>query len=186
MTVESVLTRARELGITLTLNGDRIRYSPKSVPPDFLDELRQYKAQVIERLQRTRCCRACVCDAYDRRTEPNCPACQSNTCATCEGCIRASLLWRESEACAVYAATPLPDLLSRLKVGITWLTERYEASFADPDTFDADVFGRWLAEWDYAETALRGIHGYGGCIFDDCRCPDDAPIRCSMCAKEGG
>ena len=45
MSAETLLDWVAALGITLTLDGDRIRYAPKSrTPPDLLAELRQHKA----------------------------------------------------------------------------------------------------------------------------------------------
>ena len=140
MSAESVLTQAHELGITLTLNGDKIRYSPKTVPPEFLSELKLYKAQVIQRLQQRVCCRGCLCDNYERTQAPRCPACFGDTCANCGGCIRASLMWREPESFAVYIATPLQDLLNRLSNGVRWLTEQYEALNEDEPNANVDVF----------------------------------------------
>jgi hypothetical protein len=49
---ETILQRANELGITLTLHGDRIRYSPKSLTPDdFVETLREHKAEVMSYLR---------------------------------------------------------------------------------------------------------------------------------------
>ncbi len=53
MNAETVLQWASDLGITLTLKNDRIQYRPKSrVPDEFVEGLRQYKGQVVERLDR--------------------------------------------------------------------------------------------------------------------------------------
>jgi|WetSurMetagenome_2_1015567.scaffolds.fasta_scaffold17808_3 hypothetical protein len=52
MDAEAILQRANELGITLTLHGDRIRYSPKSLTPDdFVETLREHKAEVMAYLR---------------------------------------------------------------------------------------------------------------------------------------
>jgi len=53
MSAETVIQRAKRLGVTLTVVEDRIRCSPKSaVPPDFIEVLRLHKSEVIERLRR--------------------------------------------------------------------------------------------------------------------------------------
>ena len=52
MSVESILRRADELGIALKVAGERIQYRPKSVaPPDFVEELRRHKPEVVEHLR---------------------------------------------------------------------------------------------------------------------------------------
>ncbi len=52
MNAEAIAQRARELGVTLTVAGDRIRYAPKSAtPPDFVDALREHKAEVLQVLR---------------------------------------------------------------------------------------------------------------------------------------
>lgn len=52
MSAEMVLDRAADLGITLTVKGDRIRYCPKSVAPaDFVEELRRHKPEIMEQLR---------------------------------------------------------------------------------------------------------------------------------------
>jgi hypothetical protein len=51
VTVELILGRIWQLGVTLTLVGDRIRYRPAStVPPDLLDDLRRHKSDIIKHL----------------------------------------------------------------------------------------------------------------------------------------
>lgn len=48
MNAEVVVQRARELGITLRVDGGVIKYAPKSAaPPDFVEELRQHKPEVM-------------------------------------------------------------------------------------------------------------------------------------------
>ncbi len=48
MKAETIVQRANELGIALTLNGDRIRYAPKSLAPDDLVEaLRENKTEIL-------------------------------------------------------------------------------------------------------------------------------------------
>ena len=52
MKAETILQRARELGITLSLAGDRIRYAPKSATPQhFVELLRTHKADLMEYLR---------------------------------------------------------------------------------------------------------------------------------------
>jgi hypothetical protein len=48
---QGLLTLARESGITLKVEGDRLMYHPASVvPEDFVQTLRQHKAEVMELL----------------------------------------------------------------------------------------------------------------------------------------
>jgi hypothetical protein len=52
MRVESIVVRARSLGICLSESGGRIQYRPKSLaPPDFVEQLRQHKEALIEYLK---------------------------------------------------------------------------------------------------------------------------------------
>jgi hypothetical protein len=52
MNAEVIVQRANELGINLTLHGDRIRYSPKSLTlDDFVETLREHKAEVMSYLR---------------------------------------------------------------------------------------------------------------------------------------
>ena len=52
MNAEAIAQRARELGVTLTAAGDKIRYAPKSAtPPAFVDALRKHKAEVLAYLR---------------------------------------------------------------------------------------------------------------------------------------
>lgn len=52
MEAEIILERAAELGITLTIAGDKILYRPKSsTPPEFVDLLRQHKLEVMDHLR---------------------------------------------------------------------------------------------------------------------------------------
>jgi hypothetical protein len=51
MGAESILRRARELGIRLEVAGDHIRYAPKSLAPaDFVASLREHKPEVLRYL----------------------------------------------------------------------------------------------------------------------------------------
>ena len=51
MSAEAVIQQAEELGITLTLYGDTIRYQPKSAASTgFVDELRKHKAELMAAL----------------------------------------------------------------------------------------------------------------------------------------
>ncbi len=53
MNAEAVVQQARELGITLSIAGDRIRYAPKSqAPEDFIAALREHKLEIIDYLSR--------------------------------------------------------------------------------------------------------------------------------------
>ena len=48
MEPEALVERARVLGVTLSVAGDRIRYSPKSGTPDeFVEMLKEHKAQLL-------------------------------------------------------------------------------------------------------------------------------------------
>ena len=48
---ELVMDRLRQLGVTLTAVGDRIRCRPASaVPPELLDDLRRHKPEIIRHL----------------------------------------------------------------------------------------------------------------------------------------
>jgi hypothetical protein len=50
--VETILQQARDLGITLRLAGGQIQYGPKFLATDdFVQTLRQYKAEVLEYLR---------------------------------------------------------------------------------------------------------------------------------------
>lgn len=52
MSAETVVQHAQELGITLTLNGDKIQMRPGSAAsPDFVDELRRNKDEVLDYLR---------------------------------------------------------------------------------------------------------------------------------------
>ena len=49
---EHIVQRAHLLGISLSVAGDKIRYAPKSsTPPDFVDTLREHKAEVLAYLR---------------------------------------------------------------------------------------------------------------------------------------
>ncbi len=51
MGATTILERATELGISLRVEGENIRYKPKeAAPPDFVEDLRQHKAEVIQEL----------------------------------------------------------------------------------------------------------------------------------------
>ena len=57
MSAEAVIQQAKELGITLTLYGDAIRYQPKSAASlDFVDELRKHKAELFALLEQSAIC----------------------------------------------------------------------------------------------------------------------------------
>ena len=48
MNVDAIVQRADSLGITLSIIGDRIRYSPKSrAPEDFIEALRASKGELL-------------------------------------------------------------------------------------------------------------------------------------------
>ena len=52
MNAEGIVERAHALGISLSVAGDRVRYAPKSVaPPDFVETLREHKAEVLTYLR---------------------------------------------------------------------------------------------------------------------------------------
>ena len=54
VTAEAVLDRAEELGVNLSVEGDRLRYSPKSqTPAEFVDALRQNKFESYKLVSRT-------------------------------------------------------------------------------------------------------------------------------------
>ena len=49
---ETILTRARSLGLTVCVEGDRIAIAPARLcPPDLLAEFREYKTAVIASLE---------------------------------------------------------------------------------------------------------------------------------------
>lgn len=51
MGVELIIGRAKELGVTLSVDGGRLRYFPKSqTPDDLVDALRLHKEEVLEYL----------------------------------------------------------------------------------------------------------------------------------------
>ena len=53
MNAQTIIDHAHELGIALRVEGDHIYYAPKSAaPPEFVEELRQHKAELLERLRR--------------------------------------------------------------------------------------------------------------------------------------
>jgi hypothetical protein len=53
MVVESILRRARALGIKLEAAGEYIRYAPKSLAPeDFVESLRKHKPEILSYLAR--------------------------------------------------------------------------------------------------------------------------------------
>ena len=53
MGAKAILDQANELGITLRAVDDHIRYRPKaSAPPEFVEALRQHKADVLGYLRR--------------------------------------------------------------------------------------------------------------------------------------
>ena len=53
MNAEAIVHRAKQLGVTLTLAGDSIRYVPKSAaPPDLITTLRKHKPEVLAYLRK--------------------------------------------------------------------------------------------------------------------------------------
>jgi hypothetical protein len=55
MEANSIVERARDLGVTLTADGDRIKYAPKSrTPPDLVEALRSNKRDVLLYLNKDR------------------------------------------------------------------------------------------------------------------------------------
>lgn len=53
--VQAILTRARDLGLHLSVEGDRIAISPaRQCPPDLLTEFREHKPAVIALLAEAR------------------------------------------------------------------------------------------------------------------------------------
>ena len=102
MSAEAVLCHARELGITLTLVGDKVRYSPRAVPAGFVEELRQHKQRVIEYLKsRSNHCHACVCDPWCARDDAACHVCHGPLCVDCGDCLNASAVWRKAQGLIV-------------------------------------------------------------------------------------
>ena len=52
MSIEAVLERASALGISLTVDGNRIGYTPKAnAPPDFVETLRERKPEILAHLR---------------------------------------------------------------------------------------------------------------------------------------
>ena len=98
MSAESILCCARELGIRLELVGDKVRCYAGSVPPDFVDQLRRHKADVMEYLRhRQSHCQVCLCDGFAFDVDVTCSVCGGHVCVNCGGCLRASYLWRHVE-----------------------------------------------------------------------------------------
>ena len=55
MEANSIVDRARDLGVTLTADGDRIKYAPKSrTPPDLVEALRSNKREILLCLNKNR------------------------------------------------------------------------------------------------------------------------------------
>ena len=81
---QSLLTRAQKMGISLRIVGEQIRYRPRaSTPPEFVEELKNHKAEVMELLTEpealgtdvesheplgvwpdTGTCKACLCETF--------------------------------------------------------------------------------------------------------------------------
>jgi len=54
-TTEGQLERLSDIGITVTVSGDRLRLEPGTqVPPELLDEVRSHKPEIIFHLKRYR------------------------------------------------------------------------------------------------------------------------------------
>ena len=191
MKAQSLLDRAQHLGISLRIVGDHIRYRPKSVAPsEFVEELRNQKAEIIELLQdphrqpqfgERRRCRACLCDDANGGGD-TCGACNGRTCRDCGNCLRASQLWREAERYAKYLDRSLDTILDRLRKGSIWLRGKARREADDTELY-LEIFNTWAE----LEEVLRAIHGYVDCIFGaGHRCPEDAPVTCSVCVSKDG
>jgi hypothetical protein len=52
MELQTILDKVRQLGVSLTVEGDRIRYRPASrMPPDLVETLRSHKAELLQALK---------------------------------------------------------------------------------------------------------------------------------------
>ena len=53
MDASAIIEQLHELGVTVDLNGPKVRLQPGSkVPPDLLAEVRQHKDEIIQELRR--------------------------------------------------------------------------------------------------------------------------------------
>ena len=153
MDAGTVLKRAGELGITLRVVGEQIRYRPKSsATPEFLHGLRQQKAELIPILS------PCTCDPLPTQVEnghmalagcgpdyQNCVKCGYTwRCKLCEGCRRCRgdnfLLGRQYPSEKGVPGDGQPPLLDRPPSTEVEL-QRLLDHLADPV-----VFATWL-EW---------------------------------------
>lgn len=125
-------------------------------------------------------CRACLCSDYSIRLRESCGICQGALCG-CGGCLRASRAWRYADREPPTPDLPLPDLLERLRKGSRWLEAEHTKWYAGEPS-DDKLRSKMSSVWDEQEEALRHT-GFEGCIFGEGeQCPEDAPLRCSVCA----
>ena len=76
-------------------------------------------------------------------------------------------------------------ILSRLRVGHIWLTERHRFWVAGGSgAASDDVFLRGLDLWDGLEFVLRSVYGYQGCIMESGVCLDESPVGCRYCGRQ--
>jgi len=129
-------------------------------------------------------CHACRCDGYISRLGISCPSCQGNTCITCGGCLRASLVWRRAQVDSLYRDVPVEELVERLQRGARWLQDQ-DRRYFDGDhnqALDDDLFCMMWALWSDIELALRHVHSYEGCIFGEGQhCSKDGVVFCAAC-----
>jgi hypothetical protein len=188
MSATAVLERLESLGVIVTVDGEALELEPASkVPVDLVTEVHENLPEIIERLQRQLVppstherlrCRACTCNDAIGGGD-HCPACKGRGCRDCGGCLRASMLWRETERYAKYFDIPLHTVLNRLQKGSGWLQQQ-----AQHNRDDNNLFMERFHTWAGLEEVLRAVHGYVGCIFGEGkRCPEDSPVTCSSCIQ---
>lgn len=95
--------------------------------------------------------------------------------------LRAQL---ESQFVALERLAKEQDLLSRLRAGLTWISEaRMHISEAGGrrSTLDARYQG-YQKKWYCLEKELRVSYTLNGCIFGQLdSCSEEAPVRCRGC-----
>ena len=91
MNSAQILDRLHDLGVTVHLNGAKVRMEPGSkVPAELLAEVRQHKTEVLALLQQGRdfAATACICPEPIGGTGPDrCGVCEMPLlCPRCERC----------------------------------------------------------------------------------------------------
>lgn len=206
MGVTTVLERLEIAGVSVDVDGSELLLRPSSsVPLSLIPEIRIRKAEIIAAVEgrapryeknvachnvvssgeraieeaeigRGRRTLACLCDNPIPRLNPQCPLCQSITCAQCDQCTSYRRGWNPGWIEPDMLDMPLPELLGRLRSGQRWLQGK------DEEEYTGELFGKMLAVWDEIEVVVRHVHDFKGCIHgNDSSCPEDAPVRCCAC-----